>query len=52
MLVLVEGELHPGVTAKDIALAIIGAIGTAGGTGACHRICRIGHPFPEHGRGA
>ncbi len=33
MLVKVEGELGKGVTAKDIALAIIGEIGTAGGTG-------------------
>ena len=33
MLVKVEGQLGKGVTAKDIALAIIGAIGTAGGTG-------------------
>jgi 3-isopropylmalate/(R)-2-methylmalate dehydratase large subunit len=33
MLVEVEGELGPGVTAKDIVLAIIGKIGTAGGTG-------------------
>jgi len=33
MLVKVEGTLGRGVTAKDIALAIIGAIGTAGGTG-------------------
>ncbi|MFI4923457.1 MAG: aconitase family protein, partial [Burkholderiales bacterium] len=33
MLVLVEGELSKGVTAKDIVLAIIGKIGTAGGTG-------------------
>ncbi len=33
MLVRVEGQVGPGVTAKDIALAIIGAIGTAGGTG-------------------
>ncbi|MFC0244639.1 3-isopropylmalate dehydratase large subunit [Falsochrobactrum ovis] len=33
MLVRVEGELPPGVTAKDITLAIIGEIGTAGGTG-------------------
>lgn len=33
MLVKVEGQLQPGVTAKDIALAIIGKIGTAGGTG-------------------
>ena len=33
MLVRVEGELRPGVTAKDLVLAIIGRIGTAGGTG-------------------
>jgi len=33
MLVRVDGQLAPGVTAKDIALAIIGEIGTAGGTG-------------------
>ena len=33
MLVKVEGLLPRGVTAKDIVLAIIGRIGTAGGTG-------------------
>jgi len=33
MLVQVEGRLHRGVTAKDIVLAVIGRIGTAGGTG-------------------
>src|SRR5690606_14705231 len=33
MRVSVEGELAPGVTAKDIVLAIIGRSGTAGGTG-------------------
>ncbi len=33
MLVRVDGELSPGVTAKDVVLAIIGTIGTAGGTG-------------------
>jgi 3-isopropylmalate/(R)-2-methylmalate dehydratase large subunit len=33
MLVSVDGELPSGVTAKDIVLAIIGEIGTAGGTG-------------------
>ena len=33
MLVQVDGALPPGVTAKDIILAVIGRIGTAGGTG-------------------
>jgi 3-isopropylmalate/(R)-2-methylmalate dehydratase large subunit len=33
MLVRVDGTLGKGVTAKDIVLAIIGKIGTAGGTG-------------------
>jgi len=33
MLVKVEGRLGRGVTAKDVVLAIIGRIGTAGGTG-------------------
>lgn len=33
MRITVEGELGPGVTAKDMILAIIGEIGTAGGTG-------------------
>jgi 3-isopropylmalate/(R)-2-methylmalate dehydratase large subunit len=33
MLVEVDGSVGPGVTAKDIVLAIIGRIGTAGGTG-------------------
>ena len=33
MQVRVEGQVNPGITAKDIVLAIIGEIGTAGGTG-------------------
>src|SRR3546814_21187746 len=33
MLVRVNGHVGPGVTAKDITLAIIGRIGTAGGNG-------------------
>jgi 3-isopropylmalate/(R)-2-methylmalate dehydratase large subunit len=33
LLIRVEGETAPGITAKDIVLAIIGKIGAAGGTG-------------------
>ena len=33
MLVSVDGQVQAGVTAKDIVLAIIGEVGTAGGTG-------------------
>ena len=33
MAVTVEGDVQPGVTAKDIVLAIIGRIGTGGGIG-------------------
>jgi 3-isopropylmalate/(R)-2-methylmalate dehydratase large subunit len=33
MAVTVEGELPPGVTAKDVILTVIGRIGTGGGTG-------------------
>ena len=33
MLVRVDGDLPAGVTAKDVILAVIGRIGTAGGTG-------------------
>ncbi|MBM3538887.1 MAG: 3-isopropylmalate dehydratase large subunit [Alphaproteobacteria bacterium] len=33
MRVTVDGRLRPGVSAKDVVLAIIGKIGTAGGTG-------------------
>jgi 3-isopropylmalate/(R)-2-methylmalate dehydratase large subunit len=33
MAVTVDGELQPGVTAKDVILAIIGEIGTGGGIG-------------------
>ncbi|MGA0151788.1 MAG: 3-isopropylmalate dehydratase large subunit [Luminiphilus sp.] len=35
----VTGELAAGVTAKDIALAVIGQIGTAGGTGFAIEFC-------------
>ncbi len=33
MLIRIDGALGKGVTAKDLALAVIGRIGTAGGTG-------------------
>jgi len=33
LLVRVEGECNPGISAKDIVLAVIGKIGTAGGSG-------------------
>ena len=33
MLVRINGELGPGVSPKDVVLAVIGEIGTAGGTG-------------------
>ena len=33
MLIILDGKTGPGVSAKDIVLAIIGHIGTAGGTG-------------------
>ncbi|AOX19581.1 3-isopropylmalate dehydratase large subunit [Kozakia baliensis] len=33
MRITVDGQVGPGITAKDIMLAIIGKIGTAGGTG-------------------
>jgi 3-isopropylmalate/(R)-2-methylmalate dehydratase large subunit len=33
MLVRVDGRLPPGVTSKDLVLAVIGRIGTAGGSG-------------------
>ncbi|EKM80226.1 hypothetical protein AGABI1DRAFT_113428 [Agaricus bisporus var. burnettii JB137-S8] len=33
MRITVDGELHEGVTSKDVILYIIGVIGTAGGTG-------------------
>jgi 3-isopropylmalate/(R)-2-methylmalate dehydratase large subunit len=39
MKVEVTGALPPGVTAKDIVLAIIGEIGTAGGTGHVIEFC-------------
>lgn len=39
MKVEITGRLHPGVTAKDITLAVIGKTGTAGGTGHVIEYC-------------
>lgn len=39
MKIEVNGNLHPGVTSKDIILHTIGVIGTAGGTGAVIEFC-------------
>ncbi len=39
MKVEITGKLAPGVTAKDITLAVIGKIGTAGGTGYVIEYC-------------
>jgi len=39
MKVEVTGKLRPGVTAKDITLSVIGATGTAGGTGYVIEYC-------------
>ena len=49
MSVTVEGDLAPGVTAKDVALAIIGAIGTGGGIGHIIEYRGVGHPESLHG---
>jgi len=45
MEVMVEGELAPGVTPKDLVLHIIGVVGTGGGTG--HVIEYRGKVFEE-----
>ncbi len=45
MEVRVEGQLGPGITPKDVALHIIGRVGTAGGTG--HVIEYRGNVFEE-----
>jgi 3-isopropylmalate/(R)-2-methylmalate dehydratase large subunit len=39
MKVEITGKLHPGVTAKDITLTVIGKTGTAGGTGHVIEYC-------------
>jgi 3-isopropylmalate/(R)-2-methylmalate dehydratase large subunit len=50
MLVEVDGKLPEGVTAKDIILAIIGEIGTAGGTGHVIEYRRRSDPRAVDGR--
>ena len=52
MLVRVDGRLRAGVTAKDLALAVIGQIGTAGGTGYAIEFARRGDPRAVDGRRA
>ena len=49
MEVRVDGTLGFGCSAKDIVLAIIGKIGTAGGNGPRDRIHRRGDPRARHG---
>jgi 3-isopropylmalate/(R)-2-methylmalate dehydratase large subunit len=39
--VCVDGRLRPGVTAKDITLALIARIGTGGGTGCVFEYCGV-----------
>jgi 3-isopropylmalate/(R)-2-methylmalate dehydratase large subunit len=50
LLVKVEGTLGTGVTAKDMVLAIIGRIGTAGGTGYTIEFAGSAIRSAEHGR--
>ncbi len=42
--VRVNGQLGPGVTAKDLILAIIAQLGVGGGTGHVHRVLGRGDP--------
>ena len=49
MAVTVEGELAPGVTAKDVALTVIGTIGTGGGMGHVIEYRGLGDRGPLHG---
>ena len=47
--VRVDGRLDPGVSAKDIILALIARIGIGGGTGPRLRVHRRRHPGPDDG---
>ena len=48
--VRVDGQLQPGVTAKDIILALIARIGVGGGTGHVFEYTGVGHPLAVDGR--
>ncbi|MGT2464955.1 aconitase family protein [Mesorhizobium atlanticum] len=48
---IVDGQLPEGVTAKDIILAIIGEIGTAGGTGYVIEYAGESDPLAVDGEG-
>ena len=48
--VRVDGTLRPGVSAKDIILALIARIGIGGGTGSVFEYTGSGHPRALHGR--
>jgi len=50
MRVTVSGKLPFGCTAKDIVLAVIGRIGTAGGTGYAIGVRRVGYRGAVDGR--
>ena len=50
MKIEVQGKAAPGITAKDIVLAIIGKTGSAGGTGHVVEFLRQSDPRSEHGR--
>ena len=49
MEIRVDGTLSERCSAKDIILAIIGKIGTAGGTGYVIEYTGVGNPCPQHG---
>ena len=50
MSVTVDGDLQPGVTAKDVILAILGEIGTGGGIGHVIEYRGLGDPGTVDGR--
>ena len=47
--VRLDGRLTPGVTAKDIILALIAQIGRGRWYRACFRIYGFGYSLPQHG---